>query len=110
MQSSSQRSEGQHDETSRLLDEYIAANAIVPDDTNTKDLTMSVDEIVLYQSNRDGGDISDEGMRNHCNVLAYVQNHFGGAFVLNVDNDRSRNQRRYLYDVYAFLFLVMLVR
>ena len=51
----------------------------------------------------------DEGIRNHCNALVYVQNHFGGAFGLNVEYDRSRNHMRDLYDVYVFLFLAMLV-
>ena len=52
----------------------------------------------------------DEGIRNHCNALVYVQNHFGGAFGLSVEYVRSRNHMRYLYDVYVFLFLAMLVR
>ena len=47
---------------------------------------------------------------DNTNGLTYIQNHLGGAFGLNVEYDRSRNQMKYLYNVYAFLFLVILVR
>ena len=37
----------------------------------------------------------DEGMRNHSNTLAYVQNHFGRAFGLNVECNDDEGMRNY---------------
>ena len=59
-----------------------------------------------HDKDNDKGNDDDN---DNTNALVYIQTHFGGAFGLNVEYDRSRNHMRYLYDVYVFLFLAMLV-
>ena len=47
----------------------------------------------------------EEGMRNYCSVLVYVQNHFGGVLGMNIEYDDDEGMRHYHHALsYSNLF------